>query len=94
MKQYYIGGSPCCGKSTLADFIAKEYGLFYFQIDDSLGRYASMGDKKGYPACQKQWKGSPDEIWLRDVELQYRMELQFYREIFEFIREDIARISK
>lgn len=94
MKIYYIGGSPCSGKTTIAEMLAKEYGLFHFEVDDSLGRYAAMGAKKGYPACKVQWKGTPDEIWLRDPALQCEQELQFYREIFTFIQEDIRTVSQ
>lgn len=93
MNIYYIGGSPCSGKSTIAELIAKEYDLFYFPVDESLGRYTSMGTEKGYPVCSRQWKGGPDEIWLRDVSLQCREELQFYREIFGFIQEDLQSVS-
>ena len=28
---YYIGGSPCSGKSTVAEALVKEYGLSYFK---------------------------------------------------------------
>lgn len=93
MNIYYIGGSPCCGKTTISEQIAKDHNLTYFPIDESLGRYASMGAEKGYPACKEQWRLSPDETWLRDVRVQCRHELEFYREIFGFIQEDIAALE-
>ena len=34
MKVYYIGGSPCSGKSTVAKVLAAQYGLVYFKSDD------------------------------------------------------------
>lgn len=89
MKVYYIGGSPCCGKTTIAKEIAAEYGMIHFQVDDSLWDYANRGKEKGYPACQKQWK----ENWLSDIHRLYHQELQFYREIFPFIDEDIRKFS-
>ena len=89
MKVYYIGGSPCCGKTTIAEQIATEYGMIHFQVDDSLWDYANRGMEKGYPACQKQWK----ENWLSDIHKLYHQELQFYREIFSFIQEDIRKFS-
>lgn len=92
-KIYYIGGSPCSGKSTIAQKIAKEHNLFYFPVDESLGRYASMGEERGFPACSRQWKGTPDEIWLRDIAELCEQELQFYREIFIFIQEDLRMIE-
>ena len=93
-KIYYIGGSPCSGKTTIAQQIAEERNLLYFSVDDELGKYAQMGAEKGYPICQKQWKLSPDETWLRDPAVMCREELQFYREIFEFIKEELSEVSK
>ena len=93
-KIYYIGGSPCSGKTTIAQQIAKERNLLYFSVDDELGKYAQMGAEKGYPICLKQWKLSPDETWLRDPAVMCQEELQFYREIFEFIKKDLAELPK
>lgn len=33
---YYIGGSPCSGKSTIAEALSKKYILHYFKVDDYL----------------------------------------------------------
>ena len=33
MTVYYIGGSPCSGKSTVAEALAARYGLTYFKAD-------------------------------------------------------------
>lgn len=93
MKVYYIGGSPCSGKSTVAEQIAREYDLFYFQVDDSLGKYADMGAEKGYPVCKRQWKLGPDGTWLREPRVQCEEEIQFYREIFAFVEDDVRKIS-
>lgn len=92
MDIYYIGGSPCSGKSMAAQLLAGEYNLLYFPVDEFLGKYAAMGKKRGFTACSRQWKGTPDEIWLRDVREQCEQELQFYREIFGFIQDDLQAI--
>lgn len=41
-KIYCIGGSPCSGKSTVAEILAKEHNLFYFKVDDNLEKYYIM----------------------------------------------------
>ena len=38
MNIYYIGGSPCAGKSSVAEILLRRYGLNYFKIDDFLDR--------------------------------------------------------
>ena len=45
MQIYYIGGSPCSGKSTAAEALANEYGLRYLKVDDYLDKYMSMAAK-------------------------------------------------
>ncbi len=43
MKSYYIGGSPCAGKSTVAEILSQEYDLYYFKVDDFLDGYTKLG---------------------------------------------------
>lgn len=33
MNIYYIGGSPCAGKSSVAEILSRRYGLNYFKVD-------------------------------------------------------------
>ena len=51
---YYIGGSPCAGKSTVAEMLSQKYDLYYFKVDDFIDDYTKSGTLKGYPICKKQ----------------------------------------
>lgn len=53
MNLYYIGGSPCSGKSTITEKIAEKFGLFYFKVDNFLDKYIKLGVKEEYPVCTK-----------------------------------------
>jgi len=53
MNIYYIGGSPCAGKSSVAEILSQKYGLYYFKADDFLDRYIQAGAQSGYPICKK-----------------------------------------
>ncbi len=33
-KVYWIGGSPCSGKTSIASILSEKYGLFYYQADN------------------------------------------------------------
>ncbi|WP_167954875.1 hypothetical protein [Anaerosporobacter faecicola] len=90
---YYIGGSPCSGKSTIAEQLAIEYNMTYFKVDDHLERYTMLGAKQHLPICLKQQTLSPEEIWRRDVSTQSKEELAFYKEIFPFIQEDLLQFN-
>lgn len=81
----FIGGSPCSGKSTIAERIAEQYGAYYFKVDDYLEEFMNKAAQKGYPTCKKVNCMSPEEIWMRDPEIQNEEEFEIYEEISEFV---------
>ena len=70
IETYYIGGSPCSGKSTLAEMLAPKYDLYYFKVDDYLDAYTREGALQGRPICMKQLEMNSEQIWMRDPSLQ------------------------
>lgn len=93
MRVFIIGGSPCSGKSTIAESLSKKYGLGYFKVDDRLDTYTRMGAEAGYPICKKQIEMSAEQIWMRAPEVQCEEELMFYEEIFPYILDDLAKLD-
>ena len=93
MEIYYIGGSPCSGKSTVAEALAEQYGLTYFKADDYLDDFTAQGAAAGLPVCQRIQRMSTDETWLRAPRVQYQEEFDYYREIAPFVAEQLARLS-
>lgn len=75
-KIYFIGGSPCSGKSTVAEVISRKYNLNYFKVDDFLEKYTEMGVESKKPICVKLSKMSPEQIWMREAQIQNSEELQ------------------
>lgn len=90
---YYIGGSPCAGKSTIAEILSQKYHLYYFKVDDSLDSYTKLGALKGYPICKKTIEMSAEQIWMREPVLQCREEFEFYEEVFEYVLADLKQIN-
>ena len=93
MQIYYIGGSPCSGKSTVAEALMKQYGLAYFKVDDYLDDFITRGAAAGLPVCQHIWHMTADEIWLRPPQVQCQEELDFYAEIAPFVAEKLAALA-
>ena len=89
---YFIGGSPCAGKSTVAEYLSQKYGMYYFKVDDQLDRYVEMGAKKGLEMCAMFSCLNTDQTWMRDPQVQCRDELAWYEEVFEFFLEDIEKL--
>ena len=81
----FIGGSPCSGKSTVAERISKEYGAYYFKVDDFLDEFTRSAAKKGYPASKNSVTMTPDEIWMREPLIQCEDEFLIYDEISELV---------
>lgn len=90
MEICYIGGSPCSGKSTVAEALAERYGLTYFKADDYLDDFTARGAAAGLPVCQRILRMSADETWLRPPQVQCQEELDYYREIAPFVAEKLA----
>lgn len=93
MAMYYIGGSPCSGKSTVADALAKRFGLAYFKADDHLDEFIARGAAVGLPVCRQIQAMSSDENWLRPPPVQCWEELAFYHEIAPFVTERLTEMS-
>lgn len=89
---YYIGGSPCAGKSTVSEILSKKYGLYYFKTDDFLDRYTKAGAAQGSPICKKNLELDAEQIWMRSPQLQCDEEFAYYKEIFEFLEADLKQL--
>ena len=93
MNIYYIGGSPCAGKSSVAEILSKKHDLYYFKTDDFLDRYMQTGARKGYSVCRKVTSMNAEQVWMREPLVQCREEFDIYREIFEFVATDLKQID-
>ena len=92
-KVYFIGGSPCSGKSSIAELLTKDNRFYYFKVDDFLDKYLNLGALNKKTNCFKIKQMTSDEIWMRDCLVQSEEEFQIYDEIFEFILNDITNIN-
>lgn len=92
MDVFYIGGSPCSGKSTVAEALAARYNLFYFKVDDLLEEFTAQGAAMGLPVCQRILRMTADETWMRPPQLQCREELDYYTEIAPFVTEKLCQL--
>ena len=93
MNIYYIGGSPCSGKSTIAQALAERFSLRYFRVDDRLDAYLARAAAERLPICKSLAAMTPDENWLRDPEEQCRTELLFYEETVDYLMADVEALD-
>ena len=67
---YFLGGSPCSGKSTIAKTLATQYELDYYNVDDHYPDHVNRCDPHKHPTMYKITRMSWDKIWMRPVEFQ------------------------
>lgn len=88
----WIGGSPCSGKSSVTELITQRHDLTYYKCDDYLDYYMSVGAERGIPILQKFRNMNADQTWLeRSVEEQVEDEIEFCREVFPIVKEELNK---
>ena len=86
---YWIGGSPCAGKSTVAQGLADRYNLHYYQCDAWFPDHQQRASPIYQPTLQRLAALSCDEIWLPPVADQVARVQAIYREEFAMILDDL-----
>lgn len=90
---YWIGGSPCSGKSSVAEQLAESCNLSLYRVDDHYGEHIEQINPVRHPTMALLSQMSWDDLWMRPVELQVETALAFYGEIFEMILADLKMIK-
>lgn len=93
-RAYWLGGSPCAGKSSVADRLVDRYGLALYRCDDAFDRHLAQGNAEDHPTLAAIRGMSWDEIWMRPVAVQVAAELEAYREEWGMILTDLGRLPQ
>jgi hypothetical protein len=87
----WIGGSPCAGKSTVADALAA-HGMTVYRCDDAFYEHMKVVVLEHHPVFHRLAHASCDEIWMRPVARQVAEEIALYREEFPLILADLLAL--
>ena len=91
---YWIGGSPCSGKSTISEMLVEKYGFKLYKCDDYLESHLKIGAMRKLPVMSKVSRMTWDEIWMRPIDIQVKEEFEYYREELTLILEDLNKYPK
>ena len=91
---YWLGGSPCAGKSSVADLLAERYGLAVYRCDDAFFRHSQICNPQDQPTLHAISTMSWDQIWMRPVDVQVASERAAYREEFPMILADLRGLPQ
>jgi 2-phosphoglycerate kinase len=91
---FWVGGSPCSGKSSIVEMLAEAYGLHVYKCDDAFWEHAKRVDPIKQPTFHRLTQMTWDEIWVRPVEVQVADEFACYREEFAMILDDLLALPR
>lgn len=86
----WIGGSPCAGKSSVAQLLVAQHRLRLYQSDPLESRPATDAQ----PTKRYLQSLSPDDLWLRPVPVQTATELDYCREEFAQVVSDLRLLPR
>ena len=92
-RMYWIGGSPCAGKSTVARLLADAHDLVAVECDrDSEARLTAMAAAELPAHTELTGLGTCQRL-ARPPQWQADLEVAFYREQFDFLRGELAGLA-
>jgi 2-phosphoglycerate kinase len=91
---FWMGGSPCSGKSSIAELLSRRHELQYYQCDGAFAEHGRRVSALGQPTFHKLLSMTWDEIWTRPVDIQLSEEIAIYREEFDMILDDLLALPK
>jgi hypothetical protein len=89
---YWLGGSPCSGKTSIARDLVQRYGMTYYDCDHAFYRHNEQITPKTQPVFYRVMRLPPEDLWMRPVDQQTAEELAIYREEFPFILSDLLAL--
>jgi hypothetical protein len=89
---YWIGGSPCSGKTSIAKALVERYGLRYYDCDHAFYRHNEIVPPEHQPVFYRVMRLAPEALWMRPVQQQTAEEIAIYREEFPLILKDLLAL--
>lgn len=90
---YWIGGSSCAGKSSVAKKLADTYPFFLFKIDDYIGTFERVAQAHHHPILSELATLPWEERRVRLVELDGENELKRHEEVFSFVIKELEKVA-
>jgi len=90
---FIFGGSPCSGKSTVAETLSAQYGFHYYKADDYESEHMARAQADKQPVTFKYSKMGWNEIWSQSAEQLLADEMAYYHERFPFILDDLKQLK-
>jgi hypothetical protein len=91
---FWLGGSPCAGKTSIGEIIAARFDLDVYRVDEAFEVHAQNFDPEFHPALTKWRASSWNQRWMQPLEALVQNVIACYQEHFTLILADILSTSK
>ena len=91
---FWLGGSPCSGKSSISLILASRFDLDVYHVDDAFETHTQRLDPVHHPALTKWRDSSWDERLMQPINNLVQDVIACYGEHFALILEDIMEGSR
>jgi hypothetical protein len=89
---YWIGGSPCSGKSSIAERLIQRYGYQSYNCDDAFGRHAKQVTLQAQPTFFRVTHMAWEALWMRPVDVRVQDAIRVYHEEWGMIIADLLAL--
>jgi 2-phosphoglycerate kinase len=90
----WLGGSPCSGKSSITDFLSKQYAIQVYHVDDAFLQHSPNFTLELYPVNYK-WTHTPwQELWMQSQQELFEQAIEAYTEHLRFVFADLRNIEE
>ncbi|HWG83922.1 MAG TPA: hypothetical protein VNT60_00465 [Deinococcales bacterium] len=90
---YLLGGSPCSGKTSIADALAARHGLTAYHCDEHWQRHVQEARPVTQPTLRRLGGMSFGDVFLRPQREMIRDNLAALREEFPLVLRDLMELS-
>lgn len=92
---YWMGGSPCSGKSSIAPLLAEPYGLQTYHVDDAYNRRHRHQIVPGLHPTLHKWTTNPwNALWMQPPDVLLAEAIASYGEHFRLILADLLALTR
>jgi hypothetical protein len=86
---FWLGGSPCAGKTSIGDVLAARFDLDVYRVDEAFEVHAENFDPELHPTLTKWRASSWNQRWMQPLETLVQEVIACYEEHFSLILADI-----
>lgn len=86
---FWLGGSPCAGKSSITEIIASRFDLEAYHVDEAFETQVQGLNPVHHPTLAQWLESSWNQRWMQPVDCLVENVIGCYREHFDLVRQDI-----